>query len=288
MKINSLTAPALALLLAVAVFGVPRANGAPHASPTPGLGQDRDRDWDMPPGELNETQRRGFHDGIEGARKDFENHRRANVENRDEYRDPQLPRELREIYRDGFRRGYAVGVSHWFQVPVIAPPPPPPPVRPPDRFGWESGMERFNEVQRRGYQDGMEGARRDADNHRRPDPENRDEYRDPRVAPEFREDYREGFRRGYEEAVAQMMGREEHGPWDAAPGDFSEIKRRGFIDGMQGAQRDVENHRRPDPNNRDEYRNPNVPPPLRDEYREGFRRGYERAMAHLMGDPDRR
>ncbi len=287
MKVIRLTAPTLALLLVVAVSGAARATGAPHAAPTPALGQDRDRGWDMPPGELNETQRRGFHDGIEGARKDFENHRRANVENRDEFRNPELPRELREIYRDGFRRGYAVGVSHWYQAPAMAPPPAQP-ARESIHIGWEFGIDRFNDIQRRGYQDGMDGAHRDADNHRRFDPDNREEYRDPRVAPEFREDYRQGFRRGYEEAVAQMTGRDERGPWDAAPGDFSDIARRGFVDGMEGARRDVENRRRPDPNNRDEYRNPNVPPPLREDYRAGFRRGYERAMAHLMGDPGQR
>jgi hypothetical protein len=104
----------------------------------------------------------------------------------------------------------------------------------------------------------------------------------------MRDEYREGFRRGYEEAVSQMMGVAEQGEWNAAPGRFSEIQRRGFQDGMEGARRDVENHRRPDPNNRDEYRNPHVPPQLWDEYREGFRRGYERTIAHLTGEPDRR
>ena len=33
--------------------------------------RDRDRDWDAPPREFNEVQRRGFHDGIEGARRDY-------------------------------------------------------------------------------------------------------------------------------------------------------------------------------------------------------------------------
>ena len=69
--------------------------------------------WDAPPPEIaNDAQRRGFHDGIEGARKDYENHRQPNVNNRDEYRHPSVGRELRHDYREGFRRGYDVGVSH--------------------------------------------------------------------------------------------------------------------------------------------------------------------------------
>jgi ribosome modulation factor len=85
-----------------------------------------------------------------------------------------------------------------------------------------------------------------------------------------------------------MMGEVEHGEWNVPPDRFSEIQRRGFQEGMEGARRDFENHRRPDPDNRDEYQNPNVPPQLRDEYREGFRRGYERTIAHLTGEPERR
>jgi hypothetical protein len=290
MKVNRIAAPALLFLLGVTTLAVARTSASPLGSPSPVFSQDRDRDrgrdWDVPPGELNEIQRRGFRDGIEGARQDFENHRRPSVDNRDEYRRPGLSYNLWDAYQEGFRRGYAVGVSHLMQAPLAAPPPSP--IREPDRSGWDAVQGRTSDHGRLGYQDGMDAARRDAESHRRPDPENRDEYRAPRVPPELRDDYREGFRRGYEEGVAQMAGRQEQGPWDAAPGEFSEIQRRGFQDGMDGARRDVENHRRPDPNNRDEYRNPNVPPRLVDEYREGFRRGYERAMAHLMGDPDRR
>lgn len=286
MRINGLAILTLAMLLSAAVPGSARAHGAPLGSPVPVTGQERG--WDMPPGELNETQRRGFHDGVEGARRDFENHRRPDVNNRDEYRHPQLPYNLREAYRDGFRRGYSVAVAHRTEAPVRAEPAPPMQMREPERHGWEVVLDRFSEIQRRGYQEGMEGARRDAENHRRPDPNNRDEYRDPPVPPGLRDEYREGFRRGYEEAVSQMMGEREQGEWNAAPGRFSEIQRRGFRDGAEGARRDVENHRHPDPDNRDEYRNPNVPPQLRDEYREGFRRGYERTIAHMMGEPDRR
>lgn len=72
------------------------------------------QDWYAPPGELNEIQRRGFVDGVEGARKDFGNHRRPDVNNRDEYRHPHLPERDREAYRVGFERGYRVGVRHLY------------------------------------------------------------------------------------------------------------------------------------------------------------------------------
>jgi len=44
---------------------------------------------------------------------------------------------------------------------------------------------------------------------------------------------------------------------------------------MDGALRDLDNHRRPDPNNRDEFRRPNVPYEMVEPYRDGFRRGYK-------------
>jgi len=68
--------------------------------------------WDAPPPEFREIQRKGFHDGIEGARKDFDNHRPPNVNNREEYRHPHVDPAMREDYRDGFRRGYDVATQH--------------------------------------------------------------------------------------------------------------------------------------------------------------------------------
>lgn len=68
--------------------------------------------WEAPPSEYQEIQRRGFHDGIEGARKDYGNHRRPDVNNRDEYRHPRVARRDRRAYREAFRRGYSVGVQH--------------------------------------------------------------------------------------------------------------------------------------------------------------------------------
>jgi len=75
------------------------------------------------------------------------------------------------------------------------------------------------------------------------------------------------------------------GGWDVPPGELREIARQGFRDGIVGAQRDVQNHRRPNVNNRDEYRRPNVPGNVWGDYRMGFRRGYETGMQHLLGYP---
>jgi len=56
-------------------------------------------------------EHRGFYDGMRGAERDFGNHREPNVNNRDEYRDPDsVPRWARHEYREGFRRGYYLRV----------------------------------------------------------------------------------------------------------------------------------------------------------------------------------
>ena len=194
MHVNRLAISAVALLLGLSAGPMAKVLAQ---GPPPGYG------WDVPPQELNEVQRQGFHDGIEGARRDFENHRQPDVENRDEYRHPHVPPDVRDAYRDGFRRGYQRGMEHLmggggpeFRQPV---PPPPPPQ-------WDAFPTEFNDIQRQGFHDGMEGARRDFENHRQPDVENRDEYRHPRVPPDVREAYREGFRRGYDRAMAHLMG----------------------------------------------------------------------------------
>lgn len=82
------------------------------AAPAAGAQSDHDHDWDAPPAEFREAQRQGFHDGVEGARKDFGNHRPPNVENREEYRHPHVSHDLREDYREGFRAGYDRAMSH--------------------------------------------------------------------------------------------------------------------------------------------------------------------------------
>ena len=103
---NRFAVPLLALMLATPVlFTAPQ-----FALAAPAYAQDRA--WDNPPQEFKDIQRQGFHDGIEGARKDFDNHRRADVNNRDEYRHPHVPPSARDDYREGFRRGYQVAMDH--------------------------------------------------------------------------------------------------------------------------------------------------------------------------------
>jgi ribosome modulation factor len=170
-----------------------------------------------------------------------------------------------------------------------------------DRGGWDQAPREFHGIQQQGFRDGIEGARKDVDNHRRPDVNNRDEYRHPRYFGREAEDYRSGFRRGYDMAMSHLMnggpqqapppppqpygqnpqGYGNRGGWDAPPSEFREIQQRGFHDGIDGFHRDMDNHRRPDPNNRDEYRNPSVPFRDRADYRAAFRRGYQAAMSHF-------
>lgn len=111
MKTKWLISSGLALTMAMSVPGSAFASPAPPQEPAPGYVQGPDG-WDRPPAEFREIQRQGFHDGIEGARKDFDNHRAPNVNNRDEYRHPHVSPSAREDYREGFRRGYDVAMNH--------------------------------------------------------------------------------------------------------------------------------------------------------------------------------
>ena len=109
MKLNRFALPVLALALGTS--GLVLAQDAPPSPRLVGYGQ-ASGGWDVPPREFQEIQRQGFHDGVEGARKDFDNHRPPNVNNRDEYRHPHVPSSARHDYREGFRRGYQVAMDH--------------------------------------------------------------------------------------------------------------------------------------------------------------------------------
>ncbi len=101
----------------IGLFTVNARPGIAAVSAPAGVFQDHDRDrddrrWQEPPSEFDEFARRGFHDGIEGAHKDYGNHRSPDPRHRDEFRHPRVPREDREAYRRGFERGYQTGWDH--------------------------------------------------------------------------------------------------------------------------------------------------------------------------------
>jgi hypothetical protein len=108
---NQLAVSALALALSTSGFAMAQ----PFAAAAPVFqdhDRDHDRDWNLPPEEFRDIQRQGYHDGVEGARKDYDNHRRPDVNNRDEYRHPHVPESARADYREGFRRGYDTAWDH--------------------------------------------------------------------------------------------------------------------------------------------------------------------------------
>lgn len=288
MKLNRLVLPAFALFLG-SVCMLPAPAAAEQQPPDYDYGQ-RNGDWDAPPQEMNDVERRGYRDGIEGARRDYGNHRQPDVDNRDEYRHPDLPRDEWQEYREGFRRGYERGVAY---LAGNGAGPMPQQRRDDDndagRRNWNAYSGPMFEARRHGFADGMEGAIKDFGNHRRPDPDNRDEFRHPSVPGELRDPYRDGFQRGYQVAMSELMnGGGDRDDVYREQGPRGQARMRGFQDGMEGAMHDFENHRRPDPDNRDEFRHPDVPYPLIDAYRNGFERGYNVAMQGLMGLPPNR
>jgi len=213
MRFNRLVIPALVLALgsSALLMALP---APPQGLPQEAYAQqheDHDRGgWDAPPQEFRDVQRKGFHDGIEGARRDVENHRNPDVNNRDEYRNPQVPRDAWEDYRAGFRRGYETAMSHLMNG--MQQPPPPPAVQIMGQIlgGWDAPPQEYRDMQRRGFHDGIEAARSDMQNHRPPSVERRNEFRHPSVPREVRDEYRDGFRHGYEAAFSHLRDDHDH------------------------------------------------------------------------------
>ena len=91
-------------LLLVPALAITLMGGAKSAKAQEYYGQPQ---WGYQQHQAEEAwERRGFYDGVKGAERDFGNHRRPDVNNRDEYREPDLPRWAAHEYREGFRRGY--------------------------------------------------------------------------------------------------------------------------------------------------------------------------------------
>lgn len=61
----------------------------------------------------------------------------------------------------------------------------------------------------------------------------------------------------------------------APPPAYSEAAQQGYRDGVTAAQRDIHQGLGPDVDRHPRFRNPPVPPPLQEEFRHGFREGYQ-------------
>jgi hypothetical protein len=113
MNLRRLATSALSFALLTGA-GAAFAQYGPPPPPPPGYQQGPPPGaWDAPPTEFREYQARGYHDGVIGATKDYQNHRAPTPQNRDEFRHPNfIPGPFRRDYRDGFRKGYYAAVKH--------------------------------------------------------------------------------------------------------------------------------------------------------------------------------
>lgn len=82
-------------------------------------------------------------------------------------------------------------------------------------------------------------------------------------------------------AVAQE-GPPPPGAWEPQepPGSWSQAWHTGFHEGVEAARHDRQAGRPPDPDHHERFRHPDVPPNLRHDFRDGFRRGYRAFMEH--------
>ena len=185
-----------------------------------------------------------------------------------------------------------------------------------DRGGWDAPPQEFRDIQRQGFQDGIKAGRRDFESQRPPNVDGVMEFRSPPVPEPARDEYREGFRRGYDAAFSHLregvgagpMPMNQNGPpqdrpqqgygedrpdhdrggWDAPPQEFRDIQRQGFQAGILAGRSDFENRRSPNVEGTRGFRNPPVRSRFRNDYREGFRHGYDAAFSHLREESERR
>jgi hypothetical protein len=75
---------------------------------------------------------------------------------------------------------------------------------------WEDAPSEYRDVQRMGFRDGIEAARRDFDHHSRKDADDHDSYKHPRVERKLVNDYRSAFREGYSRAMHHLKDEDRH------------------------------------------------------------------------------
>jgi hypothetical protein len=84
--------------------------------------------------------------------------------------------------------------------------------------------------------------------------------------------------------AAPIMGQEGITalPWLQPPAEFKDMQRKGFHAGVQAAIKDYDKRRDPDLERHKEYVHPKVDRSFVPDYRDGFRRGYNDALKHLV------
>jgi hypothetical protein len=65
-----------------------------------------------------------------------------------------------------------------------------------------------------------------------------------------------------------------YAPPPPPPGVYSAVAQQGYHDGVDAARRDIRSGLSPDVRRHPRFRNPPVDPPLREDFRHGFRDGY--------------
>ena len=110
MKKTWFAVSALAISLGATSGGLTsRAYAAPTGARAAGYQEGR---WDEAPSEYRDAQRQGFHNGVEAARRDFENHRHKDADDHEMYKHPPVERDLHGDYRNAFKEGYSRAMHH--------------------------------------------------------------------------------------------------------------------------------------------------------------------------------
>ncbi|HEY3705764.1 MAG TPA: hypothetical protein VGL22_11920 [Terracidiphilus sp.] len=73
---------------------------------------------------------------------------------------------------------------------------------------WDNPPDEYRDVQKQGFRDGIEAARKDRERHDHKDADDHERFRHPPVDRQFTHDYRDAFKRGYSEAMHHM--KDEH------------------------------------------------------------------------------
>lgn len=71
-----------------------------------------------------------------------------------------------------------------------------------------------------------------------------------------------------------------HFGWQQPPQEYGDIQRQGFHAGIEAARHDLDHGMSPDPGRHADFRRPQAPPRQREDFRRGFRHGYEVAYQH--------